>query len=165
MRKVHDECTLRRSCQIQFCHWVKNTEGQTWGFLPKYVKKILRSALVSWTKDQNYIINTIMAMLPKMSPTSKVSGYFLIERMSGEVNEWWIGAICKTMTRNKMRVAIESGKGMKVKVVKLCWNKWNGPFLCISMTNNVESCKKINGRVQTFRFSVFTMGRQELCAK
>ena len=31
-------------------------------------------------------------------------------------------------TRNKMRVAIESGKGMKVKVVKLCWNKWNGPF-------------------------------------
>ena len=38
-------------------------------------------------------------------------------------------------------------------------------FWCISMTNNVESCKKINGRVQTFRFSVFTMGRQELCAE
>ena len=33
------------------------------------------------------------------------------------------------------------------------------------MTNNVESYKKINGRVQTFRFSVFTMVRQELCAK
>ena len=33
------------------------------------------------------------------------------------------------------------------------------------MTNNVESCKKINGRVQTFRFSVFTMGRQELHAE
>ena len=33
------------------------------------------------------------------------------------------------------------------------------------MTNNVESCKKIDGRVQTFRFSVFTMGRQELCAE
>ena len=33
------------------------------------------------------------------------------------------------------------------------------------MTNNEESCKKINGRVQTFRFSVFTMGRQELCAE
>ena len=33
------------------------------------------------------------------------------------------------------------------------------------MTNNVESCKKINGRVQTFRFSVFTMGSQELCAE
>ena len=31
------------------------------------------------------------------------------------------------------------------------------------MTNNVESCKKINGRVQTFRFSVFIMGRRELC--
>ena len=35
-------------------------------------------------------------------------------------------------------------------------------FWCISMTNNVKSCKKINGRVQTFRFSVFTMG---LCWK
>ena len=33
------------------------------------------------------------------------------------------------------------------------------------MTNNVESCKKINGSVQTFRFSVFTMGHQELCAE
>ena len=33
------------------------------------------------------------------------------------------------------------------------------------MTNNVESCKKINGRVQTFRFSVFTMGHQELFAE
>ena len=33
------------------------------------------------------------------------------------------------------------------------------------MTNNMKSCKKINGRVQTFRFSVFTMGRQELCAE
>ena len=33
------------------------------------------------------------------------------------------------------------------------------------MTNNVKSCKKINGRVQTFGFSVFTMGRQELCAE
>ena len=38
-------------------------------------------------------------------------------------------------------------------------------FWCISITNNVESCKKINGSVQTFRFSVFTMGRQELCAE
>ena len=33
------------------------------------------------------------------------------------------------------------------------------------MTNNVKSCKKINGRAQTFKFSVFTMGRQELLAK
>ena len=28
-----------------------------------------------------------------------------------------------------------------------------------------EIMQKINGRVQTFRFSVFTMGRQELFAK
>ena len=38
-------------------------------------------------------------------------------------------------------------------------------FWCISMTNNVYSCKQINGRAQTFKFSVFTMGRQELLAK
>ena len=35
----------------------------------------------------------------------------------------------------------------------------------VDITNNVESCKKINGRVQTVRFSVFTMGRHELCAE
>ena len=28
-----------------------------------------------------------------------------------------------------------------------------------------EIMQKINGRVQTFRFSVFTMGCQELCAE
>ena len=38
-------------------------------------------------------------------------------------------------------------------------------FWCISMTNNVKSCKKINGRAQTSRFSVFTRGRKELWAE
>ena len=38
-------------------------------------------------------------------------------------------------------------------------------FWCISMTNNVKSCKKVHGRAQTSRFSVFTRGRQELCAE
>ena len=28
-----------------------------------------------------------------------------------------------------------------------------------------EIMQKINGRIQTFRFSVFTMGHQELCAE
>ena len=64
-----------------------------------------------------------------------------------------------------MRVAIESGKGMKVKVLNSVETSEMDLYLCISMTNNVESCKKINGRVQTFRFSVFTMGHQELFAK
>ena len=42
-------------------------------------------------------------------------------------------------------------------------------FWCKTMSNNVKSCKKINGRVQTFRFSVFTMGGHwltgALCSK
>ena len=42
-------------------------------------------------------------------------------------------------------------------------------FWCISMTNNVKLYKKINGRVQTFRLSVFTMGGHwltgALCSK
>ena len=33
------------------------------------------------------------------------------------------------------------------------------------MTNNVKSYKKINGRDQIFRFSVFAIGRLELLAK
>ena len=65
-----------------------------------------------------------------------------------------------------MRVAIESGKGMKVKVVKLCWNKWNGPFLCISMTNNVESCKKNQWKGSNFQIQCFYNGTSgALCWK
>ena len=59
------------------------------------------------------------------------------------------------MTRNKMRVAIESGEGMKVKVVKLCWNKCNGPFLmhiydkqCGIMQKNQWKCP--NFQIQCF---------------
>jgi len=51
-------------------------------------------------------------------------------------------------------------------------NRWNskwlsemGLFWCISITNYVKSCKKINERVQTFRFSVFAMGHQEIFAE
>ena len=51
----------------------------------------------------------------------------------------------------------ESESGVEKSEIDLFW--------CISMTNNMKSCRKINGRVQTFRFSVFSMGRQELCAE
>ena len=38
------------------------------------------------------------------------------------------------------------------------------PFLMHIYDKRCGIMQKINGRVQTFRFSVFTMGRQELCA-
>ena len=43
-----------------------------------------------------------------------------------------------------------------------------GIFWCISITNNVESCKKFNEKAQTANFSVLARGRrphQELFAK
>ena len=40
-----------------------------------------------------------------------------------------------------------------------------GIFWYISITNNVESCKKINEKAQTANFSHFTMERRELCAE
>ena len=40
-----------------------------------------------------------------------------------------------------------------------------GIFWYISITNNVESCKKINEKAQTANFSDFTMERRELCAE
>jgi hypothetical protein len=40
-----------------------------------------------------------------------------------------------------------------------------GIFWCISITNNVESCKKFNEKAQTANFSVLARGRQELCAE
>ena len=40
-----------------------------------------------------------------------------------------------------------------------------GIFWCISITNNVESCKKFNEKVQTANFNDLTRQRQELCAE
>ena len=40
-----------------------------------------------------------------------------------------------------------------------------GIFWCISITNNVESCKKLNEKAQTANFSDLTRHRQELCAE
>ena len=40
-----------------------------------------------------------------------------------------------------------------------------GIFWYISITNNVESCKKINEKAQTANFSDFTMERPKLCAE
>ena len=40
-----------------------------------------------------------------------------------------------------------------------------GIFWCISITNNVNSCKKINEKVQTANFNDLTRQRQELCAE
>ena len=70
-----------------------------------------------------------------------------------------------SMTRNKMRVAIESGKGMKVKVVKLCWNKCNGPFLMHICDKQCGIMQKNQWKGPNFQIRCFTMGRQELCAE
>ena len=35
------------------------------------------------------------------------------------------------MTKSQYNPSYESGKGMKVKMVKCCWKKWNGPILRI----------------------------------
>ena len=43
-----------------------------------------------------------------------------------------------------------------------------GIFWCISITNNVESCKKFNEKAQMTKFSILAKGRQprkELFAK
>ena len=47
---------------------------------------------------------------------------------------------------------------------QMALEKWTN-FESIFMTNNVKSCKKINEKGKTFRFSVFSMGRQEIFAK
>ena len=57
-------------------------------------------------------------------------------------------------------------KGGKVKVVKWCWQKSElDIFWCISITNNVKSCKKIDERGQTAKFTVFARGSQLSGAK
>ena len=59
------------------------------------------------------------------------------------------------MTRNRLRVAFESGKGVKVKVVKWCWKKWNGPILMHISAKQCEIMQKnqwkgSNGQIHCF---------------
>ena len=69
-------------------------------------------------------------------------------------------------TRNKMRVAIESGKGMKVKVVKLCWNKWNGPFLMHIYDKQCGIMQKNQWKGPNFQIQCFYNGTSgALCWK
>ena len=58
-----------------------------------------------------------------------------------------------------MRRGLESESG------KMVLKMLNWPILMHIYDKQCEIMQKINGRVQTFRFSVFTMGRQELCAE
>ena len=55
-------------------------------------------------------------------------------------------------------IHMSPGDGWKWKWPNVVGKSEMDLFWCISMTNNVKSCKKINGRVQTFRLGVFTMG-------
>ena len=71
-----------------------------------------------------------------------------------------------TRTRNKMKVAIESGKGMKVKVVKLCWNKWNGPFLMYIYDKQCGIMQKNQWKGPNFQIQCFYNGTSgALCWK
>ena len=59
------------------------------------------------------------------------------------------------MTRNQLRVAIECHKGVKVKVVKWCWKKWNGPILMHIYAKQCEIMQKnqwkgSNGQIHCF---------------
>ena len=58
-------------------------------------------------------------------------------------------------TRNQLRVAIECHKGVKVKVVKWCWKKWNGPILMHIYAKQCEIMQKnqwkgSNGQIHCF---------------
>ena len=66
-----------------------------------------------------------------------------------------VSSKCLHKTHNQLRVAIECRKGVKVKVVKWCWKKWNGPILmhiyakqCEIMQKN--RWKRSNGQIHCF---------------
>ena len=55
---------------------------------------------------------------------------------------------------------LKLSNGVKKSEMGICW--------CISITNNVESCKKINEKTKTVNFSVLARGsrpRKELFAE
>ena len=57
-----------------------------------------------------------------------------------------------TRFKNEVRSYCKWSNGVKISE--------KGIFWCVSITNNVESCKKFNEKAQTTNFSVLAKGRQ-----
>ena len=77
--------------------------------------------------------------------------------------EWWY-----LWQGSRMRLGVTAKVGRNWKWSNGVQKSEMGIFWCVSITNNVESCKKFNEKAQTAKFSVLAMGRrprQELFAK
>ena len=59
------------------------------------------------------------------------------------------------MTASQIKPLYQCRKQMKVKVVKWCWKKWNGPILMRIHAKQCEIMQKINKKAQTAKFTVF----------
>ena len=69
-------------------------------------------------------------------------------------------------TKNQLRVAIECHKGVKVKVVKWGFKKWNQHILVYIYAKQCEiQQKKVDEKAQTAKLTVFAMGSQLRVAK
>ena len=71
--------------------------------------------------------------------------------------------VCKHSVRNQDEVRTYSARTHILKVVKI---SEMGIFWCISITNNVKSCKQLKETAQTSNFTVFSMcGRESSLLK
>ena len=69
----------------------------------------------------------------------------------------------RVMTQCQDEFRILSGRTQKV--AKWCWKQWNEHNLMYIYHKQYENMQKFNERAQTAKLSVFTRGRQELCAE
>ena len=68
-------------------------------------------------------------------------------------------------TRNRLRVAFESGKGGKAKMVKWCWKKWNEPILMHIYNKQCEIMQKNRLKSSNGQIHCFCKGNQLRGAK
>ena len=62
------------------------------------------------------------------------------------------------MTKNRLMVAFDSNDGPNLKVVKLCWKRWNGPILMHIYDKQCEIIQKKSMEQLKLPDSVFLQG-------
>ena len=141
--------------------------------------------LVVWAFSLNFLLDSTLFVIDihQNMPISLILtpfDYFQIRPSFGVTPNLILEPCLKLLKQSKLCCMwqiynVWQGSRMRLGVtakVRRIW-KWSngvkisemGIFWCISITNNVKSCRKFNEKAQTVNFSVFTMCGRELPAE
>ena len=146
-----------------------------WLFVPTWDMGVVGVVRVIWVVGAIGVIRAWYANFTSTGPGTPLGG---LSRSSVAPSPYWdmwvvgvvwviwvVGAI--GVIRHSVRMSLgfcpaepwnwKWPNGVENSEISIIW--------CISITNNVKICKKFNESAETAKFSVFTRGRQELCAE